>query len=106
MPPRVPTPSHETTYQRQLQDAWEEGYDTVMKSPSQHARTPLPSRTVHMRSPSPRAPTHVILPLPRRRISPPRAEAEDPISLTLQWLVKRAPKPPTPPQAADFTDYK
>jgi hypothetical protein len=86
-PPRVPTPSHETQHQRQLQDAWEEGYDTVMKSPS-HARMPSPSRIVHMRSPSPHTPTHVILPLPRRRISPPRPMEEDLILLTLQWLVE------------------
>src|SRR5947208_4166936 len=73
-PLRVPTPSHETPYQRQLQDAWEEGYDTVMKSPSHthtRAHTPSPSRTVHMRSPTPPTPTRVILPMPCRRISPP-----------------------------------
>jgi hypothetical protein len=48
----------------------------------------------------------VILPLPCRRISPPRDETEDPISPTLQWLVEQAPKPLTPPTAADFADYK
>jgi hypothetical protein len=69
MPPCVPIPPHETQYQRQLQDAWEEGYDSVMKSSSHHACTPSPSRTVHMKSPSP-TPTHVILPLPHRRTSP------------------------------------
>jgi hypothetical protein len=48
----------------------------------------------------------VILPLPRRRISPPRDKTEDPISPTLQWLVDRAPKTPSPPTPADFADYK
>src|SRR5947208_9082725 len=105
-PPRVPTPSHETTHQRQLQDAWEEGYDSVMKSPSHtSARAPSPSRTVHMKSPSP-TPTRMIISLPRRRISPPRDKSEDPISPTRQWLIDQAPKTPSPPAPADFADYK
>src|SRR5947208_4854802 len=91
-PPRVPTPPHETTYQRQLQDTWEEGYDTVMKSPSHtSARAPSPPRTVHMRSPTPPTPTHMILPMPRRRkpsnqqeVTPP--PDSPPISPTAQFL--------------------
>jgi hypothetical protein len=91
MPLHVPTPPHETTYQRQLQDAWEEGYDTVMKSPSQHAHTPSPSRTVYMRSPTP-TPTHVILPMPRRQVSPKQPTITPPpdsplTSPTAQFLV-------------------
>ena len=90
-PPRIPTPHDETQYQRQLQDTWEEGYDTVMKSPSHHARTPSPSRTVHMKSPSPAPITHVILPLSRRR-TPPKSPIvtpppdSPPTSLTAQFL--------------------
>src|SRR5947208_503085 len=91
-PPRVPTPPHETPYQRQLQDAWEEGYEAVMKSPSHHTRTSSPSRTTHMRSPTP-TPTHVILPLPRRRIPPRSPPTPTPMIIE--------PTPPMPPSNTD-----